>query len=96
MAVMSYSKRGKLGDRACDRAPKLTKSGRLTLSKEWKTICGFIDMVRFHTLPRCPRAGHVTQWRCVNWGELLLSDLKKNYRIIVIFNYGYIIEHQNY
>jgi len=73
MAVMSYSKRGKLGGRASDRAPKLTKTGRSTLSKEWKTICGFIAKVRFHTLPRYPRASHVMQWRSVNWGEPLLS-----------------------
>ena len=55
LLVTPVAKRKQRDSRDSYRAPKYQYTRRAMLLSEQKPTCGFIDMVRFHTLLRCLR-----------------------------------------
>ena len=73
LLVTPVAKRKQRDSRDSYRAPKYQYTRRAMLLSEQKPTCGFIDMVRFHTLLRCRRPVHAIQGFQVNRGEPISS-----------------------
>ena len=73
LLVTPVAKRKQRDSRDSYRAPKYQYTRRAMLLSEQKPTCGFIDMVRFHTLLRCRRPVHAIQGFQVNRGEPVSS-----------------------
>lgn len=73
LLVTPVAKRKQRDSRDSYRAPKYQYTRRAMLLSEQKPTCGFIDMVRFHTLLRCRRTIHAIQGFQVNRGEPVSS-----------------------
>ena len=73
LMVTLAAKRKQWDSRDSYRAPKYQFTRRAMLLPEQKPTCGFIDMVRFHTLLRCRRTIHAIQGFQVNRGEPVSS-----------------------
>ena len=73
LLVTAVAKRKQRDSRDSYPAPKYRNTRRAMLLPEQKPTCGFIDMVRFHTLLRCRRPVHAIQGFQVNRGEPVSS-----------------------
>ena len=73
LLVTTVVKRKQRDSRDSYRAPKYQYTRRAMQLPGQKPTCGFIDMVRFHTLLRCRRPVHAIQGFQVNRGEPVSS-----------------------